>query len=494
MLCNRLFFNGPVPAMLVLLCVLAPSGHVAASSEGEIKFFNIARSSFDPYIEDPSAAEQAWMVEHYHRMLGWSPHFDSRLEWFPDGWAYKDAYAIKPGTWEFQQHPEWILRDADGNMLYIPFACSGGACPQYAGDFGNPAFRAHWIAQAQALAAMGYRGMWIDDVNMTWRVSDGNANAVTPIDPRTGALMTLDNWRRYMAEFMEAVRAAVPGMELGHNIIWYAGPEANDDPYIRRQIDVADYINLERGVTDRGLTGNGNRFGMTTFLEFVDYIHGRGPAVILMDEGGTTTEREYALAGWFIVSNGSDWMSTEEQDWSAPDSWWHGYDTDLGAALGGRYFWNDLIRRDFDCGLVLMNRPDWPTIDVALGEAMVDLAGNTVSAVSLGDREAAILQRDCSPADDDADGVANAIDNCTLVANSDQRDSDGDGFGNACDADFDGSCRVGFSDLAYLKSAFLGIDAHADLNGDGAVNFSDLAAFKALFLEAPGPSAAGSCP
>ncbi len=480
----------PVVAGLALTVALP----AAAALEGEVRYYQIARSSFDHYLQDPTPSEQQWMLAHYHRIQGWSPFFDSRLSWFPNAWAYKDAYAIKPGTWEYNQHPEWILRDASGKKLYIPFACNGGSCPQYAGDFGNPAFRAHWIAEAQELQQTGYLGMWIDDVNMAWRVSDGWANHVKPIDPRTGAEMTLTNWRRYMTEFMEEIRAAVPGMEIGHNIIWYAGPEDNSDPWIAREIDAADYINLERGITDQGLTGNNGRFGLTTFLEFVDYVHGRGRHVILMDEGGTTTQREYALAGYFLISDGVDMVSTEELSWSAPDSWWHGYDTDLGDALGPRYFWNDLIRRDFDCGIVLLNRPDWPSISVNLGETMTKINGQSVGSVTLSGDQAVILSRSCSAPDLDGDGVFDDNDNCLGVANPDQNDSDGDGHGNLCDADFDNNCQVNFADLAYLRAVFLEDDPHADLTGDGVVNFADLAQLSALFLDPPGPSASGSCP
>lgn len=39
--------------------------------------------------------------------------------------------------------------------------------------------------------------------------------------------------------------------------------------------------------------------------------------------------------------------------------------------------------------------------------------------------------------DTDADGVADDVDNCPLVANPDQRDTDGDGLGDACDDDDD---------------------------------------------------------
>ena len=40
--------------------------------------------------------------------------------------------------------------------------------------------------------------------------------------------------------------------------------------------------------------------------------------------------------------------------------------------------------------------------------------------------------------DQDRDGIANTSDNCPLVANADQKDTDRDGGGDACDADLDG--------------------------------------------------------
>lgn len=80
-------------------------------------------------------------------------------------------------------------------------------------------------------------------------------------------------------------------------------------------------------------------------------------------------------------------------------------------------------------------------------------------------------------------------DNCTLIANPDQRDTDNGGYGNACDPDSDNSLIVDSSDLAYLKTVFLTSDPDADFNGDGIVNSADLATLKTFFFEAPGPSA-----
>jgi hypothetical protein len=72
-----------------------------------------------------------------------------------------------------------------------------------------------------------------------------------------------------------------------------------------------------------------------------------------------------------------------------------------------------------------------------------------------------------------------------------QLDADGDGYGNACDADLDNSGGiVNFADLAAFRAAFGTASPAADLNGSGGiVNFADLALFRAMFGQPPGPSA-----
>ena len=90
--------------------------------------------------------------------------------------------------------------------------------------------------------------------------------------------------------------------------------------------------------------------------------------------------------------------------------------------------------------------------------------------------------------DSDGDGVADAADNCTLVPNADQRDTNGDGFGNACDADLNNDGVVNVVDLGLLRAVFFTGDADADFNGDGVVNVVDLGIMRAGFFAPPGPS------
>ncbi len=99
------------------------------------------------------------------------------------------------------------------------------------------------------------------------------------------------------------------------------------------------------------------------------------------------------------------------------------------------------------------------------------------------------LVRDPLPyLDSDGDGVRDELDNCTLVENADQRDSDVDGFGNLCDADLNNDGTVNAIDLGIFRNLFFSDDADADFNGDGVVNAIDLGTLKQLFFAAPGPS------
>ncbi|MEO1576412.1 MAG: thrombospondin type 3 repeat-containing protein, partial [Pseudomonadota bacterium] len=95
--------------------------------------------------------------------------------------------------------------------------------------------------------------------------------------------------------------------------------------------------------------------------------------------------------------------------------------------------------------------------------------------------------------DTDDDLVFDFLDNCTLVANADQRDTDGDGYGNACDPDLNNDGIVNVIDLGQLRLAFFstGPDLDADFNGDGVVNVVDLGILRSLFFRPPGPGEPG---
>ena len=101
--------------------------------------------------------------------------------------------------------------------------------------------------------------------------------------------------------------------------------------------------------------------------------------------------------------------------------------------------------------------------------------------------------------DTDSDGVRDSLDNCIEQSNADQYDSDGDGFGNRCDADIalPNDNVVNLTDFSKFRAAFgataplTAAQEDADFNGDGTVNLSDFSIFRSGFGKAPGPSCCG---
>jgi hypothetical protein len=370
---------------------LAPAAATAADA-GSIRLARGAESSFDAYTKSPSSAQQSFMREHYWRMRVFSPYFDSRLSWYRDGWVYQDAYAIYPNAPVATDHPEWILRDSAGNKLWIQFACGGGKCTQYAADIGNPDFRAWWIAGAKAKLSAGYRGLFVDDVNMAQRVSDGYGQYTMPIDPRTGAAMNETAWQHYMADFMVQVRAAIPDAEIVHNAIWTVGDASTD---LKRQLGAADLIEVERGFNDAGITGGSGKFGWQTLAAFIDRRHAAGQNVILDGNADPAAGRLYGLANYLLLNSGSDAIANDSA--SRPDAFWSGFNVDLGAALGKRYSSGGVWRRDFVRGVALVNEPGAPSRTVLVGAGYRDLDGVARTTVTLGPGSGAVLRRDGAP-------------------------------------------------------------------------------------------------
>ena len=353
---------------------------------GRTQFFMRTSSAFNVYTDSSSTSTQAWIYNHIWRLQSSSSYFDTKLSWMPNTWAYLDLYGIPKDSSLVTLHPDWILHDSAGNRLYIPWGCGNGSCPNYAGDMTNSGFRTWWIANAKSVFAKGYKGFWIDDVNMEFRISDGSGNDAIPYDPDTGTTMTWDNWRRYIAEFVEQIRAAIPTAEIVHNSIWFAAPTRYSDQYVIRQIKAADYINCERGVSDPGLVGGSGSWSVRAFLTYIDAVHSYGKNVIV-DE--YNYDGDYGLAGYYLTSNGGDALGNQKV---TPSNWWSGYELNLGTPVGARYDWNNLIRRDFAAGMVLLNPPKTTAITVTLPSPLIKFDdGSSVTSVTLQPGTAVVL-------------------------------------------------------------------------------------------------------
>jgi len=102
---------------------------------------------------------------------------------------------------------------------------------------------------------------------------------------------------------------------------------------------------------------------------------------------------------------------------------------------------------------------------------------------------ATLLAMPALAADRDRDGIDDTLDNCLLVANPDQRDTNADGFGNLCDPDLNDDGFVTTADFGLFFSVYQQSDADADFDGDGFVSTSDFGVFFQMYNGPVGPGA-----
>jgi len=128
---------------------------------------------------------------------------------------------------------------------------------------------------------------------------------------------------------------------------------------------------------------------------------------------------------------------------------------------------------------------DTTTAEVVDFKSMFDASSQKSSVIASAEFNETIA----APAiDSDGDGVPDNQDNCTLVANANQRDTDGDGYGNRCDPDFNQNKVVDPLDINTLKAKLGTVSPNHDLNGNGVVDPMDLNIAKTYMGKPPGPA------
>jgi hypothetical protein len=346
-----------IPVLLFSSTVGA--ANLVRTSPGLVRFAVRTDPNWDRFTQAPSPDMKQWFLSKAWRMMVYSPYWDQRISWYPNAWVHVDLCSIPVDSKLVQRHPKWILKDAAGNSLYIPNGCQGGSCPEYAANIADRSYHAYWIAKAKHDQQLGYKGLWVDDVNLDYHVTDGNEKQVAAINPRTRREISDLDWKRDVAEFCEQIRRAFPTMEIVHNVSWFSGGKARDlDKFAYRELASADYINLERGFVNKELHGVNGEASLNALLSFIDQIHRIGCGVVLDNLGGHT---EYALASFLLISSGVDAIGDHGLK---PDRWWPGLDVDLGNPVGPRESWQGLLRRKFARGVVLVNPPSSSPIHI----------------------------------------------------------------------------------------------------------------------------------
>ncbi|RZI82355.1 MAG: hypothetical protein EOP38_16185 [Rubrivivax sp.] len=369
-------------------------GFATSTGAGKPRFFLRTNNETNAWMDN--AAHNSWNAAHYTRAEVHRPHSDQYLPWFNGGLVYFKSHAANGFT---IPNPAWILKNSAGQEARINWSGNGCYLCQAALDIGNPEVRAFLIGKAKEAVAgangKAYKGLWVDDVNMSLYLLSPTGQRLNPIDPRTGVEMTDDNWQRYMAEWMEALRAALPAtMDIYHNAKYYVDGWGNQT-YTTRQIRASTGIHLEGGFSDPNLGKDPwleSPFSVAALARYIQRIHAQGKNVI-MDSGTDNDQmRDYGLAAFHIFSGANDMLSSFSGN--RPTDWWPGYDIDLGApttAAPVQPTGSGLWRRDFANGVALLLQPTGQEQPVDLPRSMVDSNGRVVTQVRLKPRQAAVL-------------------------------------------------------------------------------------------------------
>ena len=103
--------------------------------------------------------------------------------------------------------------------------------------------------------------------------------------------MTDAAWKSYFATFMESCGRRSRRLEITHNAVWFSGGGQHDatQPDIVREIKAADFVNLERGFLDGGITGGTGTWSVYAYMRFIDNVHAYGRHVVLQSYATDTT-------------------------------------------------------------------------------------------------------------------------------------------------------------------------------------------------------------
>jgi hypothetical protein len=227
-----------------------------------------------------------------------------------------------------------------------------------------------YVARVKRDMGVGYAGVFVDDANWSFSPSPGpEAN---------------------LANLLEAIRKAEPGalieMNSQYHDIW---PKMKaGDPSVARALAQVNLVTKEFAVGPESGINTGQDYG--EFLTYADTLREKGIHIVMAGENHARVPvLEYNLATCLLVNDGGDYVNEARP---RPHKFWHGFEADLGSALGARERSSSgLWTRRFAGGVVYTVEPGAPTQTVNLGKKMHSAEWGWVESVTLSPGQGAVL-------------------------------------------------------------------------------------------------------
>lgn len=240
----------------------------------------------------------------------------------------------------------------------------------------TPAKIASFLAKVLVDKANGYAGVFVDDVNWGTGYRDGTQSK------------TFEPEAHEEADLLEAIRAAWPTAEIEMNSQWHDVKGNLSNLNVQRGLTAASVVTKEFGVGPTAGVGVGD---YRELLEFDESLHARGKHMVFAGDyhNNNVPTMEWNLATMLLVNDGGDAVNGTNQ---TPESFWPGFEVNLGDALGPRTREaSGLWLRKFTAGVVYAVEPGSSTQTVTLGAAMHSAQWGTVTSVTLTSGEGAVL-------------------------------------------------------------------------------------------------------
>lgn len=300
-----------------------------------------------------------------------------------------------------QNHPEWFLKDAQGNYI------SDGN--YRALDIGNPALQDYFLAQYLPYVRAGrFKHVFWDSLDVH---SYHNFT-----DKRPAQYQTDEAWQGAIESFFsrcaETVRAQT-GVKVIVNI---AHCLPSDDPLKRWLANSIDGYMIELGFIV--INGNGSRrvaYFSSWWIKFMSLWNMPLDRIIIVrtDGGDITSDRRYGLASFLAAMKPNGYLAMCRK---GEVTLWHNELTvDIGApigdftVIGGSLDWDRqspeltnygcLVKRLFANGMVLVNSHDSQPFSTVLQGTYRDMDGNQVTGPVTLQRETALILLGPNPPD-----------------------------------------------------------------------------------------------
>lgn len=258
------------------------------------------------------------------------------------GWEPNDV------CWIRDNHPDWFLRDADGDIIYSGYG--GNNNPYVILDPGNPGWREFFLERIMySQEELGWHGIFFDNVGEIFTAHTGN-----PVPLRD--YPTDKSYQDAMVGFLSYLRSNYFGPEgrpmyANFSALWDRGPA-----YYR-------YLEQLDGVMDEYWAVT--KDGYYPILSFEKRLEGAvrtqelGNTMMLVSQGSRDNyaRQRFSLATYLLIATDQAFFRYTSAVQGGYDQIWlyDNYDTYLGDPEGSYYREGDKFYRDFTHGRVMVD-------------------------------------------------------------------------------------------------------------------------------------------